>query len=86
MTAIADTFTKAVAGAVRAELGRRQRTISEAAAAIGVSRGQLSKLLNARKPFDTDQLEAIAAYLGIPVEIIFESAAISAALNDEDVA
>ena len=77
MTAIADTFTAAVAGAVRAELSRRQRTISEAAAAIGVSRQHLSKLLNGGGAFDTTQLAAIAEFLEIPVERLFESAALS---------
>jgi len=77
MTANADTFTVAVAGAVRAELSRCQRTISETAVAIGVSRGHLSKLLNGGGAFDTTQLAAIADFLGIPVERIFDSAALS---------
>ena len=76
MTAITDTFTPAVAGAVRAELSRRQRPISEVAAAIGVSRTTLSKLLNGGGAFDTKQLAAIAQYLDIPVDQIFESAAL----------
>lgn len=77
MTATTDTFTEAVAGAVRAELSRRQRSVTEAAVAIGVSRQHLSLLLNARRPFDTTQLAAIADFLAIPVERIFESAALS---------
>lgn len=77
MTAIADTFSAAVAGAVRAEMSRRQRTIGETAAAIGVSRGHLSKLLNNGGAFDTLQLARIAEFLEIPVELIFESAALS---------
>lgn len=76
MTGIADSFTAAVAGAVRAELRRHQRSIREAAAAIGVSRGHLSKLLNGGGAFDTRQLAAIADFLEIPVERIFESAAL----------
>lgn len=77
MTATADTFTVAVAGAIRAELSRRQRSISDAAAAIGVSRQHMSKVLNGRGSFDTTQLAGIAVFLGIPVERIFESAALS---------
>lgn len=73
----ADNFTVAVAGAVRAEISRRQRSISEVAAAIGVSRQHLSNLLSGRRSFDTTQLAAIADFLAIPVERIFESAALS---------
>jgi len=69
-----DEFTASVAGAVRAELSRRQRPISEVAAAIGVSRTTLSKLINGGGSFDLAQLAAIADYLEIPVEQIFESA------------
>lgn len=77
MTEIADTFTEAVAGAVRAELSRRQRSVTEAAVALGLSRQHLSLLLNGRRAFDTAQLAAIAEFLAIPVERIFESAALS---------
>ena len=76
MSATTDNFTKAVAGAVRAELSRHQRPISDVAAAIGVSRNTLSKLLNGGGAFNTEQLARIATYLNISVDQIFESAAL----------
>lgn len=77
MTATTDTFTVAVAGAVRAELSRRQRTIGEAAIAVGVSRDTLSKRLNGGAAFTTTELAAIAQFLEIPVDRFFESAALN---------
>lgn len=59
-----------IAGEVRAALARSQVRQSELAAAIGISQAALSERLNARRPFDTDQLTRICDHLGLDVSVL----------------
>jgi transcriptional regulator with XRE-family HTH domain len=56
-----------VAAEVRAAMGRAHVTATTLAPAIGISRAGLSERLNGHRPFDTDQLVAIADVLGVEV-------------------
>jgi transcriptional regulator with XRE-family HTH domain len=56
-----------VAAEVRAAMGRAHVTATTLAPAIGISRAGLSERLNGHRPFDTDQLAAIAKVLGVDV-------------------
>jgi transcriptional regulator with XRE-family HTH domain len=56
-----------VAAEVRAAMARADVNQVILADAIGISRGGLSERLNAIRPFNTDQLVAIADYLKVDV-------------------
>ncbi|MGX4711684.1 helix-turn-helix domain-containing protein [Rhodococcus ruber] len=68
-----------VAGNVRAELGRARMSQSAAAAQIGMSQTALSRRLLAHAAFDTDELEALARILGVPVTKFFAGNELAAA-------
>lgn len=74
MAAITDTYTASIAGAVRAELARKRKRFIEIAAVLGVSRATAYRRINGEEPFDVAELEKIAAYLEIDVQVIFNSA------------
>ena len=74
MPANTDSFTEAVAGAVRAELGRKRKTVSELAIVLGSSRPTVSRRVNGKEPFDVAELEKVAGFLGLSVHDIFASA------------
>lgn len=67
-------YTAAVAGAVRAELARHKKRPAEIAAVLGLSRTTAYRRINGVDPFDVAELEQIAKWLGIPVNVIFDSA------------
>jgi transcriptional regulator with XRE-family HTH domain len=77
MQASTDTFTQAVAGAVRAELGRKRQTVSDLAEALGASRPTVSRRVNGKEPFDLAELEQVAAFLNLSVHDLFESAQVA---------
>ena len=54
-----------IAGILRAELARRQGHQAEAAAATGISAGQLSKMFAGKKSFDLEDLDAVATAMGL---------------------
>lgn len=55
----------AVAAEVRAALARDGRTATALAIGSGISRGALSRKMNAETPFTVDELLAVAAVLDI---------------------
>ena len=67
-----------VAANVRAELGRSRITQSKAAAATKISEGSLSKRLNGHIPFDIDQLDAIAALVGVDPSVLLMTSPVKA--------
>lgn len=62
--------TARTAGAVRAELARRQIKGRELAKALGWSPTTTWRRLNGTYPFDVAQLADIAAHLGVPVSTL----------------
>lgn len=62
---------EAVAGEVRAALGRQKMTQTDLADRIGISRSTLSRLLSGAQPFDVDQLYRISDVLGVPILSLF---------------
>lgn len=61
------TLADSVAAEVRAQLARRQLAGSSLAAFIGKSEMYVSRRLRADVPFDLNDLEQIAGFLGIAV-------------------
>ena len=74
MASKADTYTDSIAGAVRAELARGRKRYIDIAPVLHVSRATAYRRINGEEPFDVAELEKIAAYLGISVQDIFDSA------------
>jgi len=56
-----------MAGEIRAELGRQNRSATQLAAATGISPATLSRRLQGKKPFYFEELEVIAQFLGLPL-------------------
>lgn len=61
-----------IAGEIRAELGRQNRSVRQLALATGISPATLSRRLQGLKPFYLEELESIARYLGKPVSVFTE--------------
>lgn len=61
------TTRERIAAEVRAELARQQRTTTEVAESAGMVTSTLIRKMQARYPFDTDELERVAAVLGVTV-------------------
>ena len=68
----------AIAGEIRAELGRQNLTYSALAAAIGMSPSTLSRRLVGIKPFDIEELQSIAQFLGIKLSDLTERTDVAA--------
>lgn len=66
-TPSADTLPASVAREIRAEMSRQGITQEVLAERLGCTQRLLSRRLTAEVPVDTDELERIAAALGIPV-------------------
>jgi transcriptional regulator with XRE-family HTH domain len=56
-----------VAGAVRAEVARQQRTRPEIAVAIGVSLATVGRRLAGEQDFTVTELDALARFLHVPL-------------------
>ncbi|MGN7861491.1 hypothetical protein ACTJI8_13000 [Microbacterium sp. 22303] len=69
-------FTAAVQGAMRAELARRGVDGVALCEPLKLSRNSVYSRLNGTKPFNTDEIEAAAAFLGITVDQLIRSAAL----------
>ena len=63
---------EAVAAEIRALLGRRRIRQSQLARGVGMSTTALSRRLAGVHPFDIDELQRIASYLGVPVTALVE--------------
>lgn len=70
-------WSRNVSAAIRAEVARRNRRGSEVQAVIGLGRNATYERLRGDKAFDMTEIEAIAIWLGIDVQVIFDSAALS---------
>jgi hypothetical protein len=57
-----------VAAEVRAELARQHKTKKDLAAALDMHVDTLRVRLDGVKPFDTEELDAISSFLGIPFD------------------
>jgi len=64
---MASTYSQRVAAEVRAEMARQRRTQTDIGAAIGWSQQFLSRRLTGEQPFGIDEIEALAAELGVPL-------------------
>jgi transcriptional regulator with XRE-family HTH domain len=63
-----------IAEEIRALMARRQVSQTELAQAVGVSQATFSERIRGRKPFNLDQLDAIAEHLNVSVESIVTAA------------
>lgn len=69
-------FSTQVTGAIRAELARRDVDGVELAEPLSLSRNSVYARLRGERPFDTDEIAAVADFLGMTVEALLESARI----------
>ena len=58
-----------IAGEIRAELGRQNRSARQLAVATGISPATLSRRLQGKKPFYLEELESIAQFLELPLSV-----------------
>jgi transcriptional regulator with XRE-family HTH domain len=65
---IAQTLTQRVAAEVRAEVARQAVTQERVAGILGVAQPNVSRRLNGKQPFDTDELDKLADAFGVPVD------------------
>jgi transcriptional regulator with XRE-family HTH domain len=73
-------FTASVAGAVKAELARRGFEGSALVDVLGLSRNTVYSRLRGDTALTTDELAAIAAFLGIELDVIWASAELGKAV------
>lgn len=66
------SFTESVAANVRAEVARKGKTQTELAFGIGMSKQSVSAKMNADSAFTLNDLERIANWLGIDIQILFQ--------------
>jgi transcriptional regulator with XRE-family HTH domain len=65
------SWASQVAGAIRAEMAWQKRTGVDLAKHLGVAQPTISKRLNGETPFDLDEIERVAEWLGVaPSELI----------------
>lgn len=64
---MATTPTELVAGNVRAEMGRAQKSQAQIGDRLGLSQTAVSARLRGKTPFDVNEIYAIAEFLNVPV-------------------
>ena len=67
-TGLQQSLTHRVAAEVRAEVARQNVTQDYLAQILGVAQPNVSRRLTGKQPFDTDELDKLAAAFGIPVD------------------
>lgn len=67
-------FTGEVADAIRAELSRRDLDGVALVEPLGLSRNSIYSRLRGKTPFDTEEVEKVAAFLGITVDQLLDLA------------
>lgn len=82
MPATKDTFSTSIASAVRAELGRQGKKLTDLTAPLGLSRPTISGRLNGHTPFTADELDKVAGFLGITAYDLIDSAALGKRFSD----
>ena len=60
-------FSERVAANIRAELARRSLSQTDLARMLGTTQQAISRRMSGKVPFNTDELNAIAKQLGVPV-------------------
>lgn len=65
---IPQSLTQRVAAEVRAEVARQNATQQDLSRILKVAQPSISRRLNGKHPFDTDELDKLAAYFGVPVD------------------
>lgn len=70
-------FSRRVAAEVRAELARQRVSQETLCTRIGMSQSTLSRRITGDYPFDTNELAAIAAVLGVPVSKFIPAGAVT---------
>lgn len=78
MTSQPNEFSNRVARAVKAELARRDLSGHDLAEPLRMGRNAVYARLRYEKAFNTDELEAIAEFLGITLATLFASADLAA--------
>lgn len=63
-----------IAGEIRAELARQNKTATQLSVATGISSATLSRRLSGLKPFYLEELEDISRFLGLPAWAFTERA------------
>ena len=61
--------------AVRVEMARRRMSQTRLAELTGLGQGYISRRMTGATPFDVDDLEKVAAALGVPPAVFFPAAA-----------
>jgi hypothetical protein len=69
-----DTFSTGVTSAIRAEMGRQGKKFYELTTPLGFSYPTVSSRLNGHTYFTLDEIEKVAAFLGMTVEDLLDSA------------
>ncbi len=72
-----ESLNARVAGEIRAELARRQLTQADFAIRCGLSASQFSRRMTGEIPWSTNEIDIIAAELGIATERLLWPAAAS---------
>jgi transcriptional regulator with XRE-family HTH domain len=65
----------AVAAEVRAEMARQHKYQEDIAQVLGISRVVVGMRLNGRTPFKLNEVEALAAYFGVPISSLIRERA-----------
>lgn len=63
-------FSERVRANVRAELARANLSQTDLAEGLHTTQQAISRRMSGKVPFDTDEIEAIAAFLGVPVSAL----------------
>ena len=61
-------YADAVAGEVRAEMGKQRKTQAELAKVLGMTTATAGRRLSAEVPFDVIELVSVSEWLGVDVE------------------
>lgn len=64
------TRTAHVAANIRAELGRRNISVLALANDIGLNRNTLARRISGASAFTINELDLIAAHIGVPIETL----------------
>ena len=63
-----------VAGEIRAELARRRMSVATLSAGSGIKVDTLRRRLAGKRPFNTDELDSITHFFGLPLNVLLERA------------
>jgi antitoxin component HigA of HigAB toxin-antitoxin module len=69
---VVDPIHDVISENVRTFMGKRDINQTELADAIGSNQPKLSRALHGHRPWQVDELHAIAAYFDVPLTLLFE--------------